>query len=214
MTHHDHPRNGDNYQPLPLYLELSQEELNSILAELANLARQKGIPKDSDDVFQVDGESKPVLYEIPIPPEIIAEIYTHDQPDLVVKDAELAYLTLHRVDDDPRTSPLENILLSYECGLHGTDVDVDTAVFIKKIDNIALGHPVSGDVDVSYSRNGMRVDLADLPAFEENDFVDGVAISDEVIDEVRDFFAQLNFMRHKFSYDDAQKLRSLIELLK
>lgn len=209
MNHHnDFPDNGDG-NPLPLQLEFSQQELRKLLTDLSVLVREKGAPVDTGgSIYPIDGKPKPKSYSISVPKEMIDEIYTHDQPELVAKRADLTYTTPHKVDDDPSAGPVENALLNFDSELGGTGVMVNTMVFIVELDGI-----LSADVEVSYTKDGKRVDIANLPQIGEDDFVDGYPASDEVVEKIQAILSNLDMLRHEYSFDDDERLRKLMNKL-
>ena len=178
MSQHNFFPSHDDDRPLPTELELSQDELRKLLTDLADLARKKGIKEDpGGGVFPIDGEPEPTRYAIPVTTETIEAVYTHDQPELTVNDAELTYVTPHKIEDDPLAQPVECALLSFNGKLINSGVDVNTSVFIVKI-----GHELSGYVESCYTKNGVRVDITTGPQIDTNGYVDGRPVNDEVVE--------------------------------
>lgn len=192
MVSHEY---GDN----SLELELSQEELRSLLGLIAQKLISKGEITEPDGVIPANLEAgQPRAFTLPLNSRVVREVFYPDDQELIPSTgSQIEYTTAHRLEpDDPAV--YEGIVVRCASRLFNTDITVEDFFIIGRQDD-----HFTGTIDRDYSKNDRVIS--------PNDFgYDNALDSDDKIVEA---LWDANALQRPLTLDDAQKLRQLADIL-
>lgn len=197
MSYHDSDPSNPN-------LNLSQGELESLHGLLGRAIARFGEIRSYEGRYPVtiDGPES-YVFESTLDPIIAKEIFHPDDDELLPDDTEANQLVYHQphrmepIEERPDEPVHEHVSVSLHWKLAGTDIQQREYYWIHKVQGT-----FTGTVTTDYFRDGQRISPNNLTR-EKHESSEGLV---EFID---DLFA----LERPLTFDDAEKLRELGEML-